>query len=172
MKQREGYRFVILEPAKTRIANEQCPSCAKPKAEWKRRKDWTCCSKECTKDFSEHYQYWGWPDLREKTFKRDNYTCQHCGFVAKRTHSLYDDAPNKKSLVIFDNNRSSQLIGDHIEPIALGGEEWDIDNVQTLCIPCNKIKTRNDAKLIAIRRKQEKMLNQGQTMLTDGVHNN
>lgn len=50
----------------------------------------------------------------------------------------------------------STLIGDHIIPIALGGKEFDIDNVQTLCLKCNKIKTKQDAKEIAVLRQREK----------------
>ena len=36
--------------------------------------------------------------------------------------------------------------------------EFDIANVQTLCIVCNKIKTRQDAKTIAKFRRLEKEL--------------
>ena len=69
---------------------------------------------------------------------RDNYTCVKCG---------------KK-----DKNRNGEvLIGDHIIPIALGGEEFDIDNVQTLCINCDKIKTAKDLKDIAKQRNIEKI---------------
>ncbi|MFD7591709.1 HNH endonuclease [Kitasatospora sp. NPDC059812] len=32
---------------------------------------------------------------------------------------------------------------DHIKPIAHGGQDVD-DNVQTLCRPCHKLKTRRD----------------------------
>jgi len=31
MKQRKGWHVVILEPAKTRIDNDECPACGKPK---------------------------------------------------------------------------------------------------------------------------------------------
>ena len=41
--------------------------------------------------------------------------------------------------------------------VALGGEEFDINNVQTLCIKCNKIKTRQDMKDIAKARKEERI---------------
>jgi len=38
----------------------------------------------------------------------------------------------------------------------LGGDEWDINNIQTLCIDCNKIKTAQDHKDIAKQRRIEK----------------
>lgn len=58
--------------------------------------------------------------------KRDKYTCARCG---------------KK----YPENR---LTADHIKPIAIGGEEFDLDNIQTLCSSCNKIKSQKDQKII------------------------
>jgi 5-methylcytosine-specific restriction endonuclease McrA len=63
--------------------------------------------------------------------------------------------------IVPDN---SKLIGDHIIPIAIGGEEYDLENVQTLCIKCNKIKTKEDIKKIALYRRQDKH----QSKLNDG----
>jgi len=157
VKQREGFKFVVLEPAKTWMAEGKCAGCGKPKAEWKRRQDWACCSAECTKEFRKKSTYFGWPDLREKAFKRDKFTCRHCGFVAKDV-MLTTGFSYKK-------DKSTFLVGDHIKPIALGGEEWDIDNVQTLCIPCNKVKTKNDAADIARLRKEERLAKAGQVKL-------
>ena len=120
-----------------------CPMCGLPKKDWKRRIDWTCCSTDCTTKYSEHilvWQYW-----KLKSFKRDNFTCVKCG--EKPTQEDW----HKK--VIPD---TSKLVGDHVIPIAIGGEEYELDNVQTLCIKCNKIKTKEDAKRIALYRKQHK----------------
>ena len=57
------------------------------------------------------------------------------------------------------------LICDHIHAIALGGDEWDINNIQTLCPECNKIKTKEDAGKIAKLRFIEKKQSNGQTLL-------
>lgn len=57
------------------------------------------------------------------------------------------------------------LIADHILAIALGGDEWDINNIQTLCPDCNKIKTAKDAGKIAKLRDIEKKQSNGQTLL-------
>ena len=75
-----------------------------------------------------------WPTLREKALKRDNFTCVCCG---QKEHAPHSD-----------------LVGDHKIPIAIGGDEWDLNNIQTLCIACNKKKTSEDLKNIDKFRKQ------------------
>lgn len=135
MKKRSGFFVVVKTIAQERINRDECPACGFPKEKWKRRKDWRCCSKKCTDEYwRKMVIYYGWSDLRRKVFERDNYTCVKC----------------KKQ---FPDHL---LVGDHIIPIAIGGDEWDIDNVQTLCKDkCNKIKTKQDAKDIAKQRRIE-----------------
>ena len=174
VNQREGYQFVILEPAKTWINEGKCGGCGKPKSEWKRSTRWKCCSVECTTHMQQNYQYFGWPELRMKAFKRDNFTCAMC---KKKPEVIIDEHKElsdgriewAKRIVDHPTNYqyAEQLIGDHIIPIAMGGGEWDIDNVQTLCIECNKIKTKGDAGKIAILRTKEKFMNAGQAFLED-----
>jgi 5-methylcytosine-specific restriction endonuclease McrA len=176
MNKRENYRIVILEPAATYIRDKKCAVCAKPRIEWpgKRRfrTTWNCCCAECTAEFQKSFIYVGWQDLRNKAFRRDNYTCKHCG--TKPTKKRYFPTLNSEGKLTVNPNYTwngkeeyyvgeykdvtddSKLIGDHIVPITLGGEEWDINNVQTLCIACNKIKTKSDIALIAERRRIEK----------------
>ena len=60
----------------------------------------------------------------------------------------------------------SQLHADHITPIALGGDEWDMNNIQTLCEECHKKKTAKDAAKISQRRRVEELQQKGQTQLT------
>ena len=38
---------------------------------------------------------------------------------------------------------------DHIVPVAMGGKRWDRGNLQPLCGPCHKAKTRRDQGRIA-----------------------
>ncbi len=143
MKQRELVKKIIPKEQLKRIKNNQCPVCSLPKSKWTRRTDWRCCSIECTEEFWKTYISYGWQDIRIKVFKRDNFTCVECG-----KHST-----------------ASELIGDHIIPIALGGDEWDLKNIQTLCIKCNKKKTKKDAKNIAKQRRIEKKLIKGQRQI-------
>ncbi len=124
-------------------SNDCCPMCGLPEKEWKRRTDWRCCSKGCTEKLSKQTFYW--QDFRRKAFRRDKWTCVKCG---------------KKPLVKGYNGKlisnECALIGDHIVPIAIGGEEWDLKNIQTLCIDCDKIKTKQDQREIAKQRQIEK----------------
>jgi len=130
-----------------------CPICGLPKNKWKRRTDWRCCSKDCTHEFSKITYVWQW--FKEKAFKRDKYTCIKCGKKPKRRemHSRKDKEGNWDYYwKEVDGNNSSELIADHIVPIAIGGKEYDLNNIQTLCIECNKEKTKEDMKKIANRR--------------------
>ena len=165
VKQREGYKVVVLEPAKTRLEKDQCPGCEKPKTEWARRKDWRCCSKECTTKYQSMYLILGWQDMRTKVFKRDNNTCQSCGFIAVDI-KVTKCSPSGEKYTITFKNISSQLDADHILPIALGGDEWNINNIQTLCKPCHKVKTKEDIKSIAILRFKNKVSQKGQEFLS------
>ena len=178
---RQGFKVVLLEPAKTRIRNGQCAGCGKPKSQWKRSKRWLCCSVKCTAEMRKMYYSFGWGEFRTKVFRRDNYACNRCGFqsleeqnvsewlsvakgdvtAASRMFKENADWYGKEriklrtdtSLVLFDD---SKLIADHIRPIALGGAEWEMNNIQTLCVPCNKHKTKQDSRDIALQRRRDK----------------
>lgn len=63
--------------------------------------------------------------LQQACFQRDNYTCQRCGFVGR---------PN-----------AAELNADHVIPRAEGGTD-DLDNLETLCVPCHKHKTAEEAR--------------------------
>ncbi|MDP2750894.1 MAG: HNH endonuclease signature motif containing protein [Nanoarchaeota archaeon] len=128
-------RLTVVDPtALERIKNNQCPSCGKPKTDWNRRTDWRCCSSDCTDRYvNELLEQTDWRDVRRRVFRRDNYSCVMCG-----------------------KSRKKKLIADHIAPISLGGDAWDMKNLQTLCTRCNKIKTKEDLKRIAEMRKDMK----------------
>ena len=148
--QRSGFKRILKPIAENRIKLNQCPACALPKEKWKRRKDWTCCSADCTEIFwDELVIYNGWNDLRKKVLIRDNYRCVKCGSNGGAIH----------------NDKYGEFVADHIQATALGGDEWDINNIQTLCKICNKIKTKEDMSKIAIARRKDKQINVGQTFL-------
>ena len=64
-----------------------------------------------------------WRGVRPLVFKRDNWTCQLCG---ER----------------FWPEWKGRIEGDHIVEIADGGDEFDMENIQTLCVECHKAKTK------------------------------
>jgi len=172
MKQREGFKILIAPECKERIARDECPTCGKPNAEWNRRKDWRCCSVECTNKFETDKILRSWTELRTKAIERDNFKCVKCGKQSEYSSpwmkpsdlvSYLEEPYYKKRFRRIEGDNlilvnDSGLIGDHIIPIALGGDEWDINNVQTLCEACNKIKTKEDMKKIAEARSIEKKL--------------
>lgn len=152
VKQRQRWVRNYSELAKRRIHNRECPACGKPKSEWTRRTDWTCCSKKCSEKFYDEQQsIQSWETTKAMAFKRDDYSCVWCG----KRFAYTSKYPPHKGHEFPD---TSKLIGDHIIPIAVGGEEFDINNVQTLCIACNKLKTKRDAGIIARFRRREKEL--------------
>ena len=102
-----------------------------------------CSDEEFQNWFKQFNPPFLWNDIRKKVLRRDKYTCRKCGRKRKRINSWGD----------YD----IKLVADHITPIALGGSEWDLDNIQTLCEDCNKVKTREDAKKIAKLRKLIKL---------------
>ena len=170
MKKREINKTIILEPAKTRLKKNQCPSCGLPKSKWKRRKDWRCCSVECTSKFYNYLISYCWADIREKALKRDNFTCVKCGDNRKETEVsiMRKNWINRDEMFLGKEKKprykkeymkqvKNNLIGDHIIPIALGGDEFDLKNIQTLCLACNKIKTSKDLKDISLERKRERI---------------
>lgn len=71
--------------------------------------------------------YW----LQQACFKRDEWTCVQCG---------YEGTP-----------RAGDLHADHIVPVAEGGQD-ELDNVQTLCVPCHRPKTQAEAARGRARR--------------------
>jgi len=150
MTERQQYIRIYSKIAEKRIENNECPVCGKPKTEWNRRTDWRCCSKECTEKFYDEHDkslHWSW--VRSRVFKKDNYTCAMCGerFVIIAKH------PDYKGEEFAD---TAKLVCDHIKPLAMDGEMWDMENLQTLCIECNKKKTAFDQAIIAKYKKIKK----------------
>ena len=132
MKQRIGYRALGSFPVqKDENGNRICNNCGKIIIKKRQRK---YCDIDCYIEFEQKNYH---SALRFKLMAKSKFTCQKCG-----------EQPESKN----------DLILDHIKPIAIGGDEFDENNLQILCIPCNKIKTKNDARIIANHRRQEKKL--------------
>jgi hypothetical protein len=74
------------------------------------------------------FKYRQW---RSDVFERDNWTCQHCG---KRGGKIQPHHIKQFSDILYENNIKT------IEQALDCEELWNINNGQTLCIPCH-IKT-------------------------------
>lgn len=179
VKKRDGgYKQILTPQAQEHLKNNACPACGLPKTQWKRRTSWTCCSTECTeKHWNENVISFDWKSLRLAVFRRDKFTCVKCG--KKPTRKAFTNNNKEAWMNINEIGPGhelyledglvidcSVLIADHVHAIALGGEEWDMQNIQTLCLECNKTKTAEDAGKIAALRKWEKQEKKGQTTLT------
>ena len=118
--------------------------------------------------FNDMWEFTSWTGLKAKAFKRDGKKCVKCSddreeveviVKHKKWIDLYESLAKgekpKFELVEMKMVRNN-FIGDHIKPIALGGKEFDLKNIQTLCLKCNKIKTKQDQKDIAKQRRIEK----------------
>ncbi len=80
--------------------------------------------------------YWSirvWGSLRVVVFKRDKYECQSCGRIGY--HSGH--GPDGR----FVRLGNVDVQADHITELADGGDTWDMENLQTLCSQCHKVKT-------------------------------
>lgn len=143
MKQRENTRWIKGRKDKKGRLLCLVPTCNKPRQKYKNGNFRNYCKNHTYEDMRP---FTSWNVLRLKCFKRDNSTCVKCGY--KSDYKIYE----------------SNLIADHIKPIALGGDEWDLDNIQTLCKKCDKKKTKQDQKDIAKQRRIEKVQEKNQTL--------
>ena len=77
------------------------------------------------------FEYNEW---RSKVFKRDNWTCQCCGRRQSKKNKVIIEAHHLKPFYkIIEENKIKSI--EH----AIGCKElWDINNGQTLCIPCHE----------------------------------
>lgn len=64
---------------------------------------------------------------REAVFDREQGICAMCG---------------------SQHSRKGEWQADHIIPVALGGGQCGLENLQLLCTPCHKIKTASDIQKI------------------------
>ncbi len=75
------------------------------------------CSRRCQWAFHGHYF---WDSARHYVLLRDRYTCRACG----------------------QRHRARDLEVDHVLEISRGGAALEYSNLQSLCRPCHRSKTR------------------------------
>lgn len=80
-------------------------------------------------------------DTYEKMNRIGSYGWQHDGRFRPRTA---EDPERKISLHLVGYGTGDRWQTDHIIPIHKGGKGIANENLQTLCVPCHKAKTRDD----------------------------
>lgn len=126
-----------------------------------RRTSW--CSDECS---DAYYILTSSSFLRVKIYARDKGICKKCGLdceaLERRINMMNNKAKPAAKTVLFENGFSIRIgawcdtgslwDADHIDPLNEGGS-WELSNVQTLCSPCHKEKTAEQASRRAKQRK-------------------
>lgn len=131
-----------------------CRMCGKPKSKWDKGRR-VQCSKECETKYEQCMWYPGrWRTL---ILKKANGECAGCKKIhyketLERVGDSYERVQTKQ------RNVFNSMEADHIKPIFLGGDEYDVDNGQALCLPCHKKKTAKESKLFAQKRKRRTVL--------------
>lgn len=95
--------------------------------------------------------------LRARVFERDRGVCAACGLdcVAefRRIRRLRGAARVRAGSEWPMRGRKSLWDADHITPVAEGGGECDLSNMQTLCLKCHRARTAE----LRLRRKQRQI---------------
>jgi 5-methylcytosine-specific restriction endonuclease McrA len=134
----------LIERRFNKRGEEIClvPPCTKPADRYKNGKPKNYCSGH---GYQDMLPFVNWEYLKEKIFRRDNYTCVKCGdnrrnIQVMRREKRWLGASSDYMLV---KTTISNLEADHIKEVADGGSFWDPKNIQTLCHEDHKNKTRH-----------------------------
>jgi len=123
------FEIIEFEWSKKYRVKGICPACKKNKI----RLGLKTCSPTCNiKYYNQCCIIHDWSYLKSQALKRDNYKCVLC------------------------QNTKTSLEVDHIRPVALFPElQWELSNLQTLCIDCHKNKTAMDILEINYQKKKK-----------------
>ena len=92
----------------------------------------TFCSPRCLRDF---FMCTDWKRVRQVVYVRDGGICMKCGRKVNR-HSFHVD---------------------HIVPLAAGGSEWDLSNLEVSCPECNLQKgSQEDIVYVVVQTADKK----------------
>ncbi|XP_016406928.1 DNA annealing helicase and endonuclease ZRANB3 [Sinocyclocheilus rhinocerous] len=137
-----------------------CLSCQKPSGE---HHGWAggFCSPACMEDFQLRSNQ-GY--MRARVLETEQGVCQHCGLNAHQLYVQVRDAPRTHRKEMLDNTWLAQLPlkqlnemiqspvegqfwqVDHINPVYRGGGQCSLENLQTLCTVCHRMRTAQQAK--------------------------
>ena len=133
---REHRRYSNTLEEKERLARSACPVCNRERSAFAPGRDTICCGPACSaKYWNEERPTVG--EMRRLVLLEQEGKCARCR----------KEIP--KSRPAGGQRHSHSFILDHIRPIAMGGNQWAMDNLQVLCAWCNRIKTARDMGAIA-----------------------
>jgi 5-methylcytosine-specific restriction endonuclease McrA len=128
---RENRRYANTPEEKERLTRRACPACGRERSAFAPDRETICCGPSCSaKYWREERPTVG--EMRRLVLLEQVGKCARC----------HKEIP--KSRPTGSRPHSHPCILDHIRPIAMGGDQWALDNLQVLCSRCNKIKTARD----------------------------
>jgi 5-methylcytosine-specific restriction endonuclease McrA len=140
MVYREYRRDACTPQEEDRLQRCACPVCGRERKEFpKSHKSAKCCCREHSVEYWDHQRPTA-AQLRKNILEEQGGLCARC----------------KGKIDIYDHDHP--FILDHIIPLAMGGSQWDRENLQDLCYKCNLWKTKKDLGRIArYKRLKERM---------------
>jgi len=139
MVEREYRRYSNTPLEKARLDQHACPVCGRERVDFPPGFiDSLCCGSTCTSAYwSEHRPTVG--EMRLIVLLEQEGKCAHCKTAIR--------VPGPGAAE--GRTAAQPFVLDHIRPIAMGGDQWALANLQVLCARCNKIKTARDMGRIA-----------------------
>jgi len=104
----------------------------------------TFCSEYCVHEWKLRSQP---AYLRENVLLRDRGICSACGVDALAAYRQLRASRGSSRRALLEHwglkryTRKSLWDADHIQPVAEGGGECDLDNLRTLCLRCHRAAT-------------------------------
>ena len=148
-----GNRYLRDKPALKRGPNGErlCRWCGG--AVTGRRQSW--CGQACVEDYLTRRSSAG---ARGALAKRDRGVCAICGVDTRalKEMAMEFDPPTRQERLValgYDLCRAHLWDADHVVPVHRGGGGCGIDNLRTLCQPCHKDVTREQARVRAEARR-------------------
>ena len=122
---------------KERISRSACPCCGRERSDFREGNEHTiCCQPSCS------MEYWfkirpTISGIRRCVLDEQDGCCAICRQLLHGSNAGRGQ------------DKTHRYVLDHIRPIAMGGDQWARDNLQVLCVRCNRIKTARDLGRIA-----------------------
>jgi len=118
----------------------------------------TFCSEYCVHEWKLRSQP---AYLRENVLLRDRGICSACGVDALAAYRQLRASRGSSRRALLEHwglkryTRKSLWDADHIQPVAEGGGECDLDNLRTLCLRCHRAATVELRLRLRNRKKSE-----------------